>query len=403
VRFFRASKQEAAAPLRERIGGRISLDELGTLSNACYERLVQFKADHPLAGADWYPYDSFGNVPRLQALLAAAGHTVAEVFGTGPVLDLCCGDGDLSVLFDSLGYEVTAVDLPSTNYNRMQGVGVLRDALAQRVDIRELDLNSSFSPPRAFYHAALFLGGLYHLKNPYLVMETLAAHCAFCVLSTRVTRLSADRKTDLSELPVAYLLGESESNHDPTNFWIFSRKGLRVMLERTHWRVRSSVYVGETEGSDPVSLDGDERGFYLLESAVWAGKLPMQRAVVEPREGWHPLEDGAWRWTAREFTIRAHRFAQPPGRIALRLVIPAPVAEQGPITLSCQVNGTPLPGATYSAAGNYLYDADLPRSVHRAREMNFAFSLDRCLAPDAVDTRERGIVVRMESLDRMIV
>ena len=40
----------------------------------------------------------------------------------GPVLDIGCGDGDLSYLLASLGCDVTAIDLPASNFNWMTGV-----------------------------------------------------------------------------------------------------------------------------------------------------------------------------------------------------------------------------------------------------------------------------------------
>ena len=79
--------------------------------------------------------------------------------------------------------------------------------------------------------------------------------------------------TDISKIPMAYLLGETELNADATNFWIFSEAGLRRIVERANWRVVAFRTIGDTEGSDPVSLDHDERAFCLLESVYGMGHL----------------------------------------------------------------------------------------------------------------------------------
>jgi len=103
------------------------------------------------------------------------------------------------------------------------------------------------------------------LKNPFYALETLAKHAQFCFLSTRVARLSANRKVRLDDIPVAYLLDGEECNSDVTNYWIFSPTGLTLLAKRTGWRICASATSGATE-SDPQSQAGDERMFLLLQS-----------------------------------------------------------------------------------------------------------------------------------------
>jgi tRNA (mo5U34)-methyltransferase len=87
----------------------------------------------------------------------------------------------------------------------------------------------------------------------------------FCLLSTRVARLSPDRQLRLDAAPVAYLLDPAECNSDATNYWIFSPPGLLRLCTRTGWAVRGAVNTGAAE-SDASSQDADERMFLLLES-----------------------------------------------------------------------------------------------------------------------------------------
>jgi tRNA (mo5U34)-methyltransferase len=211
---------------------------------------------------DWYPYDCFASLFYLQRLLREAALSLDEIIGTDPVLDLGAADGALSFFLESLGRRVHAVDHSDTNINRMRGLRALAAALHSRVQIRDVDLDGRFDLNEQ-YGAVLFLGTLYHLKNPFYVLELLARHARFCFLSTRVARLSADRSIRLDGMPVAYLLDGAECNADATNYWIFSPPGLTLLAKRAGWHICSSATSGISE-SDPRTIQGDERMFLLL-------------------------------------------------------------------------------------------------------------------------------------------
>jgi hypothetical protein len=149
--------------------------------------------------------------------------------------------------------------------NRMQGLRSLAQSLGSQVHIQDVDLDGRFEVTRR-YGAALFLGTLYHLKNPFYALETLARHARFCFLSTRVARWSPERDVRLEQLPVAYLLEADECNADATNYWIFSPPGLTLLARRAGWQIRAAVSSGSPQ-SDPKTREGDERMFLLLSKA----------------------------------------------------------------------------------------------------------------------------------------
>ena len=62
---------------------------------------------------------------------------------------------------------------------------------------------------------------LYHLKNAFHSLETLANNARCCVLSTRAGARSV-ATTKIREEPIAYLLDNREANDDPANFRGFS-------------------------------------------------------------------------------------------------------------------------------------------------------------------------------------
>jgi tRNA (mo5U34)-methyltransferase len=224
------------------------------------------QAKERIGGRDfeWYPYDCFANLFYVQHLLHDARLSLEEVAGSEPVLDLGAGDGALSFFFESLGYRVEAWDHSGTNINRLRGMAALAEAFGSQVRIADVDLDGRFEMAGE-YGAALFLGTLYHLKNPFYVLETLAQRARFCFLSTRVARWSPDGQVRLDQVPVGYLLDAGECNADATNYWIFSPPGLELLAKRAGWRICASAVSGSTE-SDPRTREGDERMFLLLGS-----------------------------------------------------------------------------------------------------------------------------------------
>ena len=57
------------------------------------------------------------------------------------VLDVGCGDGDISFFLESLGARVDAVDNAPTNYNALYGVRALKEALHSPIRIQATDID----------------------------------------------------------------------------------------------------------------------------------------------------------------------------------------------------------------------------------------------------------------------
>jgi tRNA (mo5U34)-methyltransferase len=231
------------------------------------QQLQSAKSEPPASDRSWYAYDILSNLWHLQHLIEQIPESMLDLFRRGHVADIGAADGDLSYFLEHLGLSVDLIDWPATNWNGLAGARALGQRLDSRnVSIHEVDLDTQFELPSQHYDLVLFLGILYHLKNPFYILEKLAKHCRFCFLSTRIARQTADRKLHLEEVPVAYLLDPVECNNDATNFWIFSAPGLIRLAERSGWNVRATYRVGDTEQSDPSSEAHDERMFLALES-----------------------------------------------------------------------------------------------------------------------------------------
>lgn len=210
----------------------------------------------------WYAYDCFSNLFYIQRLLNQAGLHLEQLAGTLPVLDVGAADGALSFFLESLGFRVHACDYSGTNVNRMSGIRTLAAALGSAIEIHDIDLDGR-PELSGGYGLALFLGTLYHVRNPFSILELLARHAGFCLLSTRVARLSPDKRINFADLPIGYLLEPSQVNADVTNYWIFSPAGLRLLVQRAGWKILAESRSG-AQASDPVTAQGDERMFLLL-------------------------------------------------------------------------------------------------------------------------------------------
>ncbi|PYL74250.1 MAG: hypothetical protein DMF27_14875 [Verrucomicrobia bacterium] len=184
----------------------------------------------------WYPYPTLRNLPVLERLLAGVGLDFLQLCRGkyGRVADIGAADADLAFFFEELGFSVDVIDNEFTNFNKLDGARILN-------------------------------GVLYHLKNPFYILERLAQVTKYCFLSTRIARQTADGMP-LAKYPVAYLLAPDECNNDSTNFWIFSDEALRRLIHRTGWSILAYTTIGETNNSTPADPNHDERVFCVLKS-----------------------------------------------------------------------------------------------------------------------------------------
>lgn len=358
-----------------------SLDELAL---RFHDQLKAIKDRTRLENGEWYPWRSLAAMQMLQQRMGIGAEELQRMIGEQPVVDVGCGDGDVAFFLELLGAEVDAVDHPLTNYNRMEGVRALKRELGSKVGIHVVDIDARPNLPRANYGFAMMLGVLYHLKNPFLALETLVRNARWLYMSTRIAAWTPDRKLNFGTAPLAYLVDDRELNDDPTNFWIFSEAGLRRLVRRAGWSVLKQFTLGApAEEADPVNQDA--RAFLLLESRLAkASGLTLGR-------GWHELEYGA-RWTAQKFSASV-QIAQALSRAVLRFQfqIPEALAAVRPSTvLRARLNGIELPAGEFRGAGEQEYLAII--SSLGAGPVEVEFEVNQA-ARIGGDERELGVQV----------
>jgi tRNA (mo5U34)-methyltransferase len=258
-------------------GNELDISEIAHQAKAYRLELDSIKERLAPQDFGWYPYGTLHNFVLLEKLLSRRHRSLLDLAGDAPIADIGAADGDTAFFLETLGRRVHAVDFPSTNYNGCRGVRLLKDTLGSSVAIHEVDLDAHFDLPGERYGLAFFLGILYHLKNPFGALESLARNAQHAVVSTRVVRYNLAVKAhgdpnlnrervELRTVPIAYLVGSDETNNDATNYWMFSEAGLRRTLDRAGWDVLDFMTVGNTRASDPATNEGDERAFCLVRS-----------------------------------------------------------------------------------------------------------------------------------------
>jgi 2-polyprenyl-3-methyl-5-hydroxy-6-metoxy-1,4-benzoquinol methylase len=357
-------------------------------ANRFQEHLAAVKSQTPLdPRATWYPWPSLGQIEVLDSFLKGDRAALMDMIGHDPVLDVGCGDGDIAFFLETLGARVDAIDHAPTNYNALLGVHALKQKLGSSIRIHAVDLDTRPHLPSSNYGFTVMLGVLYHLKNPFLVLEALARASRYIFLSTRIASLSPDRKTNFGALPVAYLVEEDELNHDNSNFWIFSEKALQRVVRRSGWDLVHYTTVGPA-ASDPVTDAGDTRAFILARSRRAAPPCDFRLL-----RGWHHLEYDSWRWTERAFSMEVKSYAPlQPATLRFVFQLPEVVFAKTPVlTLSGRINGTPLTPGIYSTPGEHEFIGAIP--ALDAGTATVEFELDHAIGPTDVDRRELGLLV----------
>ena len=364
------------------------MDDLRSLAESFRARL-QAARSRAREDFEWYPHDTLANLLAIERLAGSDSERLLGLADGKPILDVGCADGELAFFLETLGCEVHAIDNPVTNFNGMLGVRALGDDLQSSVLVSSTDLDAQFALPATEYGVVLVLGLLYHLKNPFYVMEKLSKHARYCFVSTSITEYVPGLFENVAGTAIAYLADVYDVNRDSTNYWFFSEAGFRRLLTRANWEIVSYFVVTE-EGKSGVGSVAGQRAFCLARS-----KYVRSGALILYGKGWHMPEESGWRWTERRFAIRIESSCLASvDQIYMSVHIPEVVLDRfGEVTVRAIANGVSLPEERYTEPGQHEYRRKLPAPTGES-DVRIDFSIDRALEPDAADARERGIIVR---------
>ena len=118
------------------------------------------------------------------------------------------------------------------------------------------------------------------------------------------------------------------------------------------------------------------------------------RAASQLGPGWYEIEEGAWRWMAREATVYLKR---PQGNnlvFEAKLYVPPNLVRTvGSTSLEILVNGGLLAREHLSHPGEHLIRHPVSPDYLRSEIVRVDLKLDRAMPPSGADKRELGAVV----------
>lgn len=236
-----------------------------------------------------YPYDTLSaNLDPIFALLEGAGEDeLLSSLSPKYIADIGCANGDLSFVLAMCGYRVISVDFSFGHDQAPFVVSRVADALGLPIAVVDQSIDTEFrisdfvqnciydrqrilSNGLTIIPLCICVGLLYHLRNPFAFLRSLASISNYSILGTHIFAQITEDGDDLSDLPLAYLVDDRELNNDPTNFWIFTKKSIERILDRAGFQIMSSHFVSNNSRglALPYRSDLGTRGFYLAKSKI---------------------------------------------------------------------------------------------------------------------------------------
>jgi tRNA (mo5U34)-methyltransferase len=171
------------------------------------------------------------------------------------VLDIGARDGFFSFECERRGAaEVVAIDYLTPEET---GFPIARELVGSQVELRQTNVYDLSPDDFGTFDLVLFLGVLYHLRDPMLaldriadvstgklILETQAIDDALLVGPGEFKRL-ADISPELEEIPLMQFYPGGALNDDPTNVWAPNQACLRAMLEETGFAVDRELRIGQ--------------------------------------------------------------------------------------------------------------------------------------------------------------
>lgn len=167
------------------------------------------------------------------------------------VLDLGTADGFFSFELERRGAEVVSVD-----YKIKPSFLIAKDILKSKIQPIHANIYSLNKEKFGKFDIVLFLGVLYHLRNPLLALDRIRSVCrskmyveTTCIDNNSSTVSesgpSACFSDDFNNIPLAQFHPLNSLNNDYTNYWSFNSAGLNAVLEEALFKVVKKTIAGQ--------------------------------------------------------------------------------------------------------------------------------------------------------------
>jgi hypothetical protein len=120
------------------------------------------------------------------------------------------------------------------------------------------------------------------------------------------------------------------------------------------------------------------------------------RVAPQFTKGWYGVEDGAWRWMAKESETALKNPQTYPAQFEVRLALPPGTVATvgGPVKLTVLVNDKPLGEETYSKDGSYIFQKTIAPGALGPEVVHVTLRVNKAKAPvPGGDIRELGAII----------
>lgn len=162
------------------------------------------------------------------------------------VLDIGCRDGFFSFEMERRGAEVVPIDYSEP---AKTGFPIAAEALGSALQYRMRNVYKIDPASEGMFDIVLFLGLLYHLRNPMLALDQVRSVMKPGGLLFLSTHLATDARISGEGIPVWQFLPRDSFQSDASNKWIPNLAGLRATLAETRFNVlRETFQVARIDG-----------------------------------------------------------------------------------------------------------------------------------------------------------
>ncbi|MEM9271509.1 MAG: class I SAM-dependent methyltransferase [Cyanobacteria bacterium P01_F01_bin.143] len=153
------------------------------------------------------------------------------------VLDIGCRDGFFSFEMEARGAEVVAIDYMEVDITGFSVVSQVKNSNVKYFTDNVYNLN-----PRKYgsFDVILFLGVLYHLRNPMLALDQIRQIIkpdGLLLIETQIATNFILRQLSRINVPVWQFYPGKSLNEDATNKWAPNISGLRAVVEETQFTI----------------------------------------------------------------------------------------------------------------------------------------------------------------------
>ncbi|MEM7582314.1 MAG: class I SAM-dependent methyltransferase [Acidobacteriota bacterium] len=158
------------------------------------------------------------------------------------VLDIGCMDGFFSFEMERRGAEVVGLDYADPE---ITGFSIASSVLGSSVEHRTANVYQLDRDTFGTFDIVLFLGVLYHLRNPMLAFDRVRDVVAEDGLLFVETQLSTDPTVHSSAVPLWHYFPRSTLHQDGTNKWAPNPAGLKAVIEECEFEVLQTASHGD--------------------------------------------------------------------------------------------------------------------------------------------------------------